>query len=96
MTEIQKNVSLDVTGRHRDVRFNIDSRDHGDIFLTITPRETQKEQYEGPYTVSSAVNGLQILDTENKVMVENMVVLPIPYFETSNPKGGLTIYIGGE
>ena len=26
----------------------------------------------------------------------DIIVLPIPYSETSNPKGGLTVHIGGD
>ena len=97
MTEtIQKNVRLNVAGRSRDVQISIQGKDHGDIFLTVTPRESHKDPYEGPYSVVSYADAMQILDTEDKIMTENLVVLPIPYFETSNPKGGLTVYIGGD
>ena len=62
-------------------------------FLKTTPIDP-KEPYEGPYTVVSHADVSQILDTKNKIMTENLIVLPISYYETSNPKGGMTVYIG--
>jgi len=94
METIQKNVQLDVAGRSKDVQINVQGRDHGDIFLTVTQRGAQKKKYDGPYSVIPSVDEMQILNTEDKIMTENLVVLPIPYFETSNPKGGLTVHIG--
>lgn len=64
-------------------------------FLKATPIDP-KEPYEGPYTVVSHAGISQILDTKDKIMTENLIVLPISYYETSNPKGGLTVYIGGD
>lgn len=93
---IQKDVRLSVAGRSRDVQISVQGKDHGDIFLTVTPRESHKDPYEGPYSVASVAGAMQILDTEDKIMTENLIVLPILYFETSNPKGGLTVYIGGD
>ena len=52
--------------------------------------------YDGPTTVTPEAYEMQILQTEKKSVMENIMVLPIPYFETSNPYGGTTIYIGGE
>lgn len=50
--------------------------------------------YEGPTTITPEAYEMQILQTEKKSVLENIVVLPIPYFETSNPQGGNTVYIG--
>lgn len=96
MTAQQKDVQLNVAGRSKDVQLSISGRDHGDIFLTVTPRGNWKETYNGSYSVASSANEMQILDTEDKLMTENLIVLPIPYYETSNPKGGLTVFIGGD
>ena len=52
------------------------------------------KKYEGPYTVYPDPTDIQILETENKVMTQNVLAMPIPYFRTSNPSGGDTIYIG--
>lgn len=96
MTDVKKDVSLSITGRHRDVQIGVHGKDHGDIWLTVSPRESRRERYDGPYSLASLADEMQILDTENKIMRENLIVLPIPYYETSNPKGGLTVYIGGD
>lgn len=51
------------------------------------------EPYEGEYIVKPTVDD-QMLETKNKLMVDNVTVLAIPYFETSNIANGLTVYIG--
>ena len=50
--------------------------------------------YSGPTTVIPEAYEMQILQTEKKSVMENIVVFPIPYFQTSNPQGGNTVYIG--
>lgn len=95
MDTLTKNVQMDVAGRNKDVQIHINKNNHGDIFLSVTPRESQKEKYDGPYAVWSLADEAQILETSDKVMSEDLIVLPIPYIETSNPKGGVTVYIGG-
>lgn len=97
MPEIGKDVYLDVNGRHKDVRFVVDGRGHGELTFNVsTGGSGRKEPYEGPYAVVSEAYEMQLFPTENKVMTENLIVLPIPYSETSNPKGGLTVCIGGD
>lgn len=51
--------------------------------------------YEGEYTVVPRVVS-QTLDTDNKLMKDDVTVKKIPYYETANPSGGTTIYIGDE
>lgn len=50
--------------------------------------------YEGEYEVTPAVDS-QVMETKNRLMEEDVTILAIPYFETSNPTGK-TVYIGGE
>lgn len=52
--------------------------------------------YDGPTSVIPVAFEMQILETEKTVVKENIMVLPIPYFETTNPYGGTTVFIGGE
>lgn len=52
-----------------------------------------REHYEGPYEVTPMVSE-QTLETDEKVMDENVVVFAIPYSEVSNPSGGKTATIG--
>lgn len=48
--------------------------------------------YDGPYTVTPKI-GEQYLDTDLKAMSEDVIVLPIPYVQVSNPYGQ-TVTIG--
>lgn len=60
----------------------------GDIVIGDLP------YYTGEYTVTPSLDA-QILDTQGKAMRDDVVVLEIPYYETSNPQGGYTAIIGG-
>lgn len=95
MNEYIDDVKLDISSRHKDVQIRTQSKGHESISFTLSGGGTKNEAYKGPYSVESIANEMQIYSTENKVMTENLVVLPIPYYETSNLKGGLTVYIGG-
>lgn len=50
-------------------------------------------EYGGEYVVIPKVED-QTLETENKVLKENVLVTAIPYFEVSNIADGITVYIG--
>lgn len=50
--------------------------------------------YEGSYDITPKSTS-QTLNTENKVLRQDMLVESIPYYETSN-EYGKTIYIGSE
>lgn len=52
------------------------------------------ETYDGDYTIIPTFDE-QRMSTENKLMIDDMTILSIPYSEVSNPEGGLTINIGG-
>lgn len=51
--------------------------------------------YEGPYIVIPKVYEDQVLDTDFKIMKDDVLVKEIPYDEVSNPAGGETFIIGG-
>lgn len=53
-----------------------------------------ESSYEGDYIVTPRIHA-QTLNTKNKLMKDNVSVLAIPYYETSN-LSGKTVYIGGE
>jgi len=50
--------------------------------------------YEGPYRVSPSLSEQQ-LKTRNKLCIEDIHVLEIPYFEVGNTSG-MTAIIGGK
>lgn len=86
---------ISIVGRHRDVRIGIGERSKN-VGIEIGSRGITYEDYKGPYVAVSMPNESQLLETKDKHMTDNVLVLPIPYYETSNPKGGLTVCIGGD
>lgn len=52
------------------------------------------ESYKGDYTITPKIDS-QTMKTKNKKMEDNVTVLAIPYYETSNLTGK-TVYIGGD
>lgn len=57
------------------------------------PVAVEHEHYIGSYTVTPSAHTDIVLETANKLMDEDVNVLKIPYFETSNTSG-YTVYIG--
>lgn len=49
-------------------------------------------KYEGDYEVIPTVDGLNMA-TRGKLMVDDVIVRAIPFYEVSNLSGGNTIYI---
>ena len=62
--------------------------------ITIPP-EIPTDIYEGEYEIVSKPFETSEIQTQGLKMRENIVVLEIPYYETSNISG-YTVYIGGE
>lgn len=94
------------------MRFEVKFLQNGRSFFTDLHTDSQKidtefsefqeisvideiEAYDGPYVVTPAIDS-QVLSTAQKRMTENMTVKAIPYFQTSNPQMGETVYIGSE
>lgn len=53
------------------------------------------EPYEGNYTVIPKVEE-QKMETKGKVMIDDVTVKSVPFFEVSNTSGGNTVYIASE
>ena len=71
------------------------SNTHPRINVEISPGGGRRyDEYAGPYEVYPDPVDFQILETENKLMTQNVLAMPIPFYRTSNPSGGDTIYIG--
>ena len=51
--------------------------------------------YEGDYEVTPKVNA-QTMATKDKVMVKDVTVKAIPFYNVSNTSGGNTVYIAKE
>ena len=54
------------------------------------------QQYKGLYKIKPLADYDVILKTKNKLLEEDITVLKIPYYETSNTFDGLTVVIGGD
>ena len=61
----------------------------------VIPPEVPIPNYEGEYIVTPQPFNDEILETAGFRMAEDVTVLKIPYYQTSN-ETGYTIYIGGE
>ncbi len=52
--------------------------------------------YEETYSVTPKAGETQVLKTANNFLTKDIVINPIPYYETSNSSDGLTVYIAKE
>lgn len=52
--------------------------------------------YDGETVVTPKAHSETVLETAEKVVMDDITVLQIPYYETSNLSGGYTVYIAGE
>lgn len=52
--------------------------------------------FDGDYDVTPKAYEQTILETKGLCMKDNVVILEVPYFETSNLQNGYTVYIGSE
>ena len=60
----------------------------GAAYMAINAHE-----YEGPYEITPRLYA-QSLDTDGKLMEDDVTVYEIPVTRTTNPTGGLTVLIG--
>lgn len=56
--------------------------------------DPETQPYEGSYTVTPDIKS-QILETQNKKMLDDLTVEKIPYYSVSN-ESGYTVIIGGK
>ena len=52
--------------------------------------------YEGAYEVTPVMNNNIVLETEGKMMQDDVTVKKIPHYEIENESGGTTVYIAME
>lgn len=64
--------------------------------IAIGEFHDRMEFYDGDYIVTPKAHEQTVLETEGLCMKDNVVVLEVPYFETSNIQNGYTVYIGSE
>lgn len=89
-------IDVHITPRRPSITVNIGGQSKESIQVDVgAPHSgTDFPVYTGPTLVEPDPYYMQILETQRKAVKDNIVVLPIPYFETSNPAGGTTVYIG--
>lgn len=83
--ELNHNISLSVKELNHNVSLSTDS------VINVTVYDADK--YEGEYIVTPLAFTDQELETKDKVLTDNVVVLKVPKYETSNVSGGKTVYI---
>ena len=90
-TEFQQdNKTFDVNFQQDDQIFNVE---FGQIqHLT---EYVGGEPFNGDYTVTPKVDS-QIMATKGKVMLDDVTVKEIPFFDVTNSGGGSTVYIAKE
>lgn len=72
---------------------NIDQAVSGSIKLPeLVP---WAKRYDGEYVITPLAHDNQVLETNNKLLTDDVTVLKVPYFETSNLHGN-TVYIASE
>lgn len=54
------------------------------------------EIYDGDTTIIPKANEQTVLPTAQKLVEDDITVMEIPFYQTTNPQGGNTIYIGRE
>ena len=63
-------------------------------FLDKNPNLFQYNEYTGQYSAASLPEITQILRTKGTILLKDIIVEPIPYYEVSNEAGGITVTIG--
>lgn len=76
-----------------DVDIDDDSIDIDMGDCTINVNSIIGERYTGDYVVDPTFTPV-VLETNNKVMTDDVTVNPILVSQVSNPSGGYTVYIG--
>lgn len=66
---------------------------YNEIDVQVPVTVVEHDDYKGLYKIKPEVHE-RTLPTKNKVMTDNLKVLAIPYYETSNHKHGTTVIIG--
>ena len=83
--------------RYSVVHFTLRFEDENAFDLTMEENiilSYSGDSYTGAYNVKPDFNGT-ILETENKIMTDDVTVEPIEVARVSNTSGGTTVYIGG-
>ena len=86
-------VPVTVSVSEQVFRLNISAPSEIDVGVSTAVEAVDAEHYQGPYEVTPRLYE-QMLETENKLMMDDVTVYEIPITRTTNPTGGLTVLIG--
>lgn len=76
--------------------FNVNLSGAESLSADITlPKQVGGDPYQGSYVVTPKANSQTVLETKGKTMSDDVTVVEIPYYETSNISGS-TVYIANE
>lgn len=64
--------------------------------LQVVEQLKDAEKYSGPYEVTPQAHEAQTLNTANKLMLDDVTVHKVPFYDVSNTTGGKTVYIASE
>lgn len=84
-------INVKVSSEHTNVHISAPGRKNikvGGNVIKVTP-----ETYKGDYQVTPLAEEETVLKTKDKYMTDNVTVLEVPFYKTSNPSGGETAYI---
>lgn len=91
-------IKFEETSTALDVKFTEHNQtfdaDFGEIQKVLLPSDYPI--YAGDYVVTPKAEEKQVLETKEKVLMADVTINAVPYFETSNLSGGNTVYIGTE
>lgn len=76
-----------------DICLTILEEGEGGVFMEVSSQ--QYDTYTGDYIVIPTT-AEQVLSTQDKIMLDDVTITKVPYYETSNPSGGKTVYIASE
>ena len=93
MAEAALDIRLGTESNEKDIQLSI-GRNSRRAVLSIDKSTTPHEEYAGPYTVDASFHYEKVLETNGKLMRDNVKVNTIPVYNVSNPYGGRTITIG--
>lgn len=96
-TAIEETEVYDVTMSALDETFDIglETEQPIDIDLATAIQIVSTNPYDGEYIVTPKANESTVLQTRYKTMADDVTVLEVPYYETSNITGE-TVYIASE
>lgn len=88
-------IRIEISLEEPDIQIGIENS-VPDIEIEVAAGGEGKPPYEGEYTVVSDLHNQVIMHTRGTAMTDNVTVLPIPFYEASNPQGGITLTIGNQ